>query len=185
MEKNVYYKDKKIGSAIIYYENGRPVCDFSCQFEADKVYKLFLSSKEGSYPLGVMLHEGGRFKIKKCFDIHKYGINGEKIDFGYIEKRIIGQKASPPLEFSIEEFAPITEPIPTLDHALQSCLEDVTVLSHYYEGSIYLCAPLIKNRPFALAPFFCLTTPIEWGGRTVGVIKLNKENLPVFMNNND
>lgn len=182
MEKTVYYNGKSIGEANIYIDKGTPMLEYSCPFEEGRVYKLFARTAEHSVPLGVMLKNGDRFEYKRSIRGKKLGNNCENAEYFYIERGFIGKSVTEPLMFSAREFRKIDIDIETSDHALQNCLADGGLRYHIHEGEIYLCAAVKKDKPFALAPFFCLVTVVDFEGEALGTIRLSKDNNPDFLN---
>lgn len=182
MEKTVYCNGKSMGKACLYSDNGTPMLEFSCPFEEGRVYKLFAQTKDKSVPLGVMLKNGGRFEYRRSVKGKKLGESGENTDYFYIERGFVGKGVTEPLMFSAHEFRKIDINIETDDMALKNCLEDEDTRYHIHDGTTYLCAALKRDKPFALAPFFCLVTVVYFEGEELGVIMLSGQNNPDYLN---
>ena len=185
MELITYKNGKPIGKTNIFKENGKVYCEFYCPYEENKIVRHFLKNTKGeNVQLGVMLHESGRFVMRKTLSPSQWGKDGEKAESAYIEVRILGKHNTPPLPFFFEEFTPLIEPLATADHALQNCTQSPSgkILYHKYGDFGYLAVPLCHDKPFDLAAFFCLITPVTYEDNTYGIISLDQENNPCFLN---
>lgn len=183
MQYKVCYNGKEKGEAAVFTENGRLTINYSCPFEEGRVYKLYASLKNENLPLGIMLKNGNSFTYNRSLNKVKVGINGEKITGFYIEKYVLGSKATPPLSFSADDFEKC-QWIDTPDRTLQNCIVEGGVLCCDFENTTYIAAELCENQPFALAPFFCLVTPVSHNGKTLAVMKLDGKNIPTYLNKN-
>lgn len=184
MELNTYKSGKTIGKTTIFKENGKLYCTFYCPYEEQKIVRHFLKTIGGeTVAMGVMLHENGRFVMRKTLSPSQWGKEGEKAESAFIEVRTLGSKNTPPLPFFFEEFAPLTEPLATADHALQNCTQSApSKLLYHKEGELgYLAVPLASDQSFELAAFFCLTTPMTYQDITYGILCLNAENIPCYL----
>lgn len=181
MQYKVYYNGKEKGEAEVFAENGRLTVRCLCPFEEGRIYKLYVCLEKEDIPLGIMLKEGGSFVYKRGINDKIVGQNGENIRYFYIEKRIPGSEATPPLCFSAERFENCRW-IDTPDHALQNCIAEGGIMSCDFENTTYIAAPLDSGGPFALAPFFCLVSVVAHKGRLLGIMKLDDKNIPVHLN---
>ena len=184
MQYKVYYNGKEKGEAAVFNENGLLTIQYSCPFEEGRIYKLHAKLKEGNLPLGIMLKEGGSFVYKRQLSKAKAGANGEKIEWLYIEKQVLGSKATPPLPFCADMFE-LCKWIDTPDHALQNCILEGDIMSCNFENITYIASVLDDKKPFALAPFFCLVTPVSYNESMLGIIRLDGKNIPTYLNKNE
>ena len=184
MQYKVYYNGKEKGEAAVFNENGLLTIQYSCPFEDGRIYKLHAKLKEGNLPLGIMLKEGGSFVYKRQLSKVKAGTNGEKIEWLYIEKHVLGSKATPPLPFCADMFEPCKW-IDTPDHALQNCILEGDIMSCNFENITYIASVLDDKKPFTLAPFFCLVTPVSYNESMLGIIRLDGKNIPTYLNKNE
>ena len=58
-------------------------------------------------------------------------------------------------------------------------------MSCNFENITYIASVLDDKKPFALAPFFCLVTPVSYNESMLGIIRLDGKNIPTYLNKNE
>ena len=139
----------------------------ACPAEEGYIYRVALDQEnEDVLVAGVMLPQGREFRLEKKMDGH---FAPEKVRGAFILR-------FSPLPFPLEKFRPFD-----LSHApwekslLGKLLVDEKARVCRYQDQWYAAAPLEKEQPFALAPFFQKVTPLEMGGKRYGLVVCDEE----------
>ena len=152
----------------------------SCSFERNYIYRVYLRADH--YPelyLGVMLPQDGAFFLKKTCAMRKTSIlQATEADHlrGEIIRSVPGEKRALPLPFAFSElrlehsFSFIEDPV------LRNCLESQSgVMYTIYERIYYFVFPLDVHQPSAMAPFYCITTPVVVGTGLYGAFQMDMQ----------
>lgn len=147
----------------------------ACPAEEGYIYRVALDRMdEDVLVAGVMLPQGREFRLEKKMDGH---FAPEKVKGAFILRSRPGEYTGfSPLPFPLEKFRSFD-----LSHApwekslLGKLLADEKAKVCQYQNQWYAAAPLEKERPFALAPFFQKVTPLEMGGKLYGLVVCDEE----------
>lgn len=142
---------------------------------------VYMSNKpEAELCVGVMVpEEGGVLRAyKSCTrnDITTCGIEFDKLDRGEIRlcKSFLSNESS-------EEWRVATSPEKLInDVVMQNAVKNATLLVEQATPPRRVATELSRDKPFALAPVFCLARPIYINQVLYGVIELNNEGRPVL-----
>lgn len=148
----------------------------ACPFEEGYIYRVVLIGTDDLGELmGVMMPKLGKFVLYKNLPKSAEKTYGEKLNnikCAEIIRTMPGEYGGGPLPFPLASFEPYRE-IAELGQA-HPMLNGADTLVREFAGEIYLAAPISGDAGFALAPFFCMATPIEINKMQYGIVKFDK-----------
>lgn len=150
-----------------------------CREQPGMVYRVLLETRRGGHVLGVMMPEGGLFRLEKKLPtslVRQLGPELAEIQGASVIAARPGEYRGEtgPLPFPPEAFQPWRQGEGPLCPLLEPELEEAQALVRRWGREYYLAAPLEPGRPFGLACVFCLAEPLEIGGRPYGVVKIDE-----------
>ena len=121
-----------------------------------------------------MLPQGREFCLEKKMDGH---FAPEKVRGAFILRSRPGEYTGfSPLPFPLEKFRPFDPShAPWEKSLLGSLMAHEKTKVCQYQDQWYAAAPLEREQPFALAPFFQKVTPLEIGGKRYGLVVCDEE----------
>lgn len=146
-----------------------------CPAEEGYIYRVALDREnEDVLVAGVMLPQGREFRLEKKMDGH---FAPEKVRGAFILRSRPGEYTGfSPLPFPLEKFRPFDPShAPWEKSLLGSLMAHEKTKVCQYQDQWYAAAPLEREQPFALAPFFQKVTPLEINGKLYGLVVCDEE----------
>lgn len=146
-----------------------------CPAEEGYIYRVALDREnEDVLVAGVMLPQGQEFWLEKKMDGH---FAPEKVRGAFILRSKPGEYTGfSPLPFPLEKFRPFDPShAPWEKSLLGSLMAHEKTKVCQYQDQWYAAAPLEREQPFALAPFFQKVTPLEINGKLYGLVVCDEE----------
>lgn len=147
----------------------------ACPAEEGYIYRVALDQEnEDVLVAGVMLPQGREFRLEKKMDGY---FAPEKVRGAFILRSRPGEYTGfSPLPFPLEKFRPFDlSRVPWNQSLLGKLLADEKARVCRYQDQWYAAAPLEREQPFVLAPFFQKVTPLEMGGKRYGLVVCDEE----------
>lgn len=150
-----------------------------CREQPGMIYRVLLETRQGGHVLGVMVPEGGLFRLEKKLPaslVRQLGPNLSEVQGASVIASRPGEYRGEqgPLPFPLEAFRPWQEGEGPDCPLLEPELRETGALVRSWGRDFYIAAPLEPGKPFGLACVFCLAEPVEIGGRQYGVVRIDE-----------